>query len=186
MNRKLVLAGVVASALALGGTALAGDTGQKGEQKMEPQHKTHAGQTPQKHEAKKTAKAAAPVYNQLLLNAVRLTSLDANQVKQLQTELQSLGLYRGKLDGILGPMTRMALSRYFQTQLTLMTRGRIAEHTLSTFGFDESEIERVRGVDQKHEMERQPTRGYEKKGTHEKKMEESAPKHEQPEQKPEQ
>lgn len=174
MNRKLVLAGIAASALALGGTALAGDPGKKGEQKMEPQHEMqHEKATHEKEAKPKAAQTAAPVYNQLIVNAVRLKSLDANQVKQLQTELQSLGLYRGKLDGILGPMTRAALSRYYQTQLALMQRGRIAEHTLSAFGFDEGEIERVRGVDQK--IERQPTRGYEKKETQKKMEEKSEP-----------
>ncbi len=93
------------------------------------------------------------------LKSVKLASLNNAQVRQIQTHLKDIGLFKGNVDGNLGPDTRSALLAYFQNQVTLSQQGRISEGALSGFGFDRTEIERVRGIDQGNV--RQPTQGSE-------------------------
>lgn len=50
-------------------------------------------------------------------------------VRQIQTELQSMGLYNGQIDGIVGPKTRSALRQY-QQQQGLTVTGEIDQATL--------------------------------------------------------
>lgn len=53
----------------------------------------------------------------------------AAQVKQAQTELRQMGLYKGTLDGKTGPQTRQALRQY-QTQKRLPQTGELDQQTL--------------------------------------------------------
>jgi peptidoglycan hydrolase-like protein with peptidoglycan-binding domain len=94
------------------------------------------------------------------LKSVRLASLSNADVRQIQTHLKDIGLYKGNVDGNLGVDTRNALTSYFQSQVSLAQQGRISEGALSGFGFASNEIERVRGIDQGNQGNvRQPTQG---------------------------
>lgn len=151
MNRKLGLAGAITVlAVGLGGIAGAkGTTGQ--ERKPESAQMKRA----------KGAEQAAAQRTKAETEAVRLSSLDKEQVKAVQNKLKDLGLYKEAADGTLNAPTRAALSRYFSTQMMLLNQGRISNSSLSAFGFGQDEIQRVRGVDEQRGPERQPTRGTE-------------------------
>jgi osmotically inducible lipoprotein OsmB len=51
-------------------------------------------------------------------------------IKAVQTELQTAGLYKGRVDGIMGPKTRDAIKQY-QTQAGLQQSGRLDQPTLA-------------------------------------------------------
>jgi osmotically inducible lipoprotein OsmB len=51
-------------------------------------------------------------------------------IKAVQTKLQTAGLYKGRVDGIMGPKTRDALRQY-QTQAGLEQSGRLDQQTLA-------------------------------------------------------
>jgi peptidoglycan hydrolase-like protein with peptidoglycan-binding domain len=80
--------------------------------------------------------------------AFQLSALSETQVRELQTKLQSLGHYRGQVDGKVGPMTRSALRRYFDAQAALAARSMLSESALNVFGIDASEIQPVKGQDE--------------------------------------
>ena len=79
--------------------------------------------------------------------AVSFENLDNQDIENVQQKLQELGYYTGKVDGIIGPMTRAAFTRYFQDQQRLLTQGMIGESTLSAFDVDVEERQLVRGLD---------------------------------------
>ena len=54
-------------------------------------------------------------------------------IADVQTELQQMGYYQGEVDGLLGPMTRQALTAY-QADQGLTTTAVIDEPTLSSLG----------------------------------------------------
>jgi hypothetical protein len=54
-------------------------------------------------------------------------------IADVQTELQQMGYYRGEVDGLLGPLTREALTAY-QTDQGLMATAVIDEPTLNSLG----------------------------------------------------
>jgi hypothetical protein len=91
------------------------------------------------------------------LEAIRLKALEKEEAMDVQTKLQELGYYKGKLDGIVGPQTRAGLQRYFRDQAALASRGMVGSAALAALGIDESVIERVRGRDQASEGETQGT-----------------------------
>ena len=151
MIGKFIQASVLATALALGGTAAAqsgsgssnvdnsqGQSMQQGSQNVQGQQGMNAN-----------------------LKSVHLTALDKNQLKDVQTQLKDLGFYKGNVDGVLGGQTRTALVAYFRDQLSLANQGRISDNALGGFGFNKSDIEKVRGIDQTNGNQRQPTRGQE-------------------------
>lgn len=152
MNRKLALAGMAVLAVGLGGPGLAWAKGTS----------SHEGK-PESAQMKRTkaAEQAAAQRSKAETEAVRLSSLDKEQVKAVQNKLKDLGLYKEQADGTLNAPTRAALSRYFSTQMMLLNQGRISNSSLSAFGFGQDEIQRVRGVDEQRGPERQPTRGTE-------------------------
>jgi len=51
----------------------------------------------------------------------------------VQAELQQMGYYRGEVDGLLGPLTREALTAY-QADQGLATTAAIDEPTLDSLG----------------------------------------------------
>ncbi|HTV90833.1 MAG TPA: peptidoglycan-binding domain-containing protein [Stellaceae bacterium] len=56
--------------------------------------------------------------------------LSRRQVEQVQQQLKSAGLYKGGIDGRMGPETRTAL-RSFQQQNNLQATGRIDQQTMA-------------------------------------------------------
>src|SRR6185437_4762835 len=58
------------------------------------------------------------------------SGIDRSQVKQAQQELQSQGLYKGKIDGILGSETKQALKE-FQQKNGLQQTGSLDQRTLA-------------------------------------------------------
>jgi peptidoglycan hydrolase-like protein with peptidoglycan-binding domain len=67
---------------------------------------------------------------------LKLETLDPRQIGALQTRLSELGFYRGAVDGKLGPGTRSALTRYFQAQAQLASRGMLTEATATSLGLE--------------------------------------------------
>jgi hypothetical protein len=164
MHTKLINAAMLATALALGGTAGAQGTGGMNA----PPQKT------QPSKAQQPPAAAQPTRAELAvpaLKAVRLSSLDEDQLKDVQKQLKEIGLYEASVDGVLGRHTRAALVTYFQRQLALAQQGRISEVALTGFGFDENEIQKVRGVDEAKSSERETLQGHEGPATPEQKTE---------------
>lgn len=82
---------------------------------------------------------------------IDLKALNKEQIKQLQQRLQERGLYRGKIDGAMGPQTRNALSGLMAQQYSLnqrlMNQGQITEQFASSIGVDTHGRAPVTGVD---------------------------------------
>ena len=57
-------------------------------------------------------------------------NLSESQIKQVQQQLKGAGLYRGSVDGEMGPETKQAISK-FQQQHGLNQTGVVDQHTLS-------------------------------------------------------
>lgn len=76
-----------------------------------------------------------------------LSALSQEQVRELQVRLQERGYYQGEIDGVIGPQTRAALSRFFSRRAQLVQQGQLTESALSAFGLESSEIQPVRGTD---------------------------------------
>jgi hypothetical protein len=80
-------------------------------------------------------------------DAIELSALDSEQAKELQQRLQDLGLYRGEIDGIVGPKTKAALSSYFQQRAQLASRGQIRTEDAQALGIEVDDIQPVRGAE---------------------------------------
>src|ERR1043166_750691 len=63
--------------------------------------------------------------------------LSQDQVKQVQQHLKSSGLYKGDVDGEIGPETKQAISQ-FQQQNGLPQTGALDQHTLSALNSQNS------------------------------------------------
>jgi len=86
------------------------------------------------------------------------SKLSREQIMQLQTELQSRGHYQGRIDGIVGPLTRAAVAE-FQKEQQLSGSGELNEETASALGLSiEGGRQPVRGME---EPQRQPIAGTE-------------------------
>jgi hypothetical protein len=85
------------------------------------------------------------------VSLIELSSLDTEQVKQLQQTLQERGHYRGTVDGIVGPKTRSALTAVLAEQYSLSQRlvnqGQIPQPIASSLGLDAQGRTPVSGVD---------------------------------------
>ncbi len=170
MNRKLLAGTIAAFALGSAGVAVAEGTGEstkdKPSQKQtqhEQQGSTETGQSAQGAEqgtgTERDVQQTKTGINRL--DSVKLTALDEQAAKNLQTKLQELGYYKGEIDGKIGPKSRTALSQFFRDQMQLVNRGRLSEVAMTSLGFEDDDIERVRGVDEESTGERSPTRGVE-------------------------
>jgi hypothetical protein len=185
MNGKFLIGSIAALALGTAGSAVADSPTTSGEkQYKEKQHQEQKGQTSEIGESegverererqvtrewekettgeqagkeRTTQKAGVE-----RLDSVDLKNLDDEAAQNLQTKLQELGYYQADIDGKIGPKTRAALTRYFQDQVQLVQRGRLSEDAMTALGFEESEIERVRGVGEGQDIERQ--RGVDEEG----------------------
>jgi membrane-bound lytic murein transglycosylase B len=78
---------------------------------------------------------------------IQLSSLNAEQTKEMQQRLQLLGFYTGQVDGVVGAGTRAALQRFFQNQAELAARGVISNAAISLFGTEASDVQPVTGSD---------------------------------------
>ena len=166
MFSNFIKTSVLAAALALGGTAVAGDTGNdtngtNGNMQNRPQQQQGVNdQTQGQSSQSMQGQQGATNQNQnQSLKSVRLSSLDQQQLKDVQTQLKDLGLYKGAVDGVMGNKTRGALQAFFQQQVSLLGQGRITDQALSGFGFAKSDIEKVRGIDESSGNVRQNTNG---------------------------
>lgn len=85
------------------------------------------------------------------VSLIDLASLDNEQVKLLQQQLQERGHYRGGVDGIVGPKTRAALTALLAEQYSLEQRlvnqGQITAEIASSLGIDAQGRTPVSGVD---------------------------------------
>lgn len=166
MFSNFIKTSVLAAALALGGTAVAGDTGNdtngtNGNMQNRSQQQQQQGVNDQTQgQGSQAMQGQQGVTNQSQsLKSVRLSSLDQQQLKDVQTQLKDLGLYKGAVDGVMGNKTRGALQAFFQQQVSLLGQGRITDQALSGFGFAKSDIEKVRGIDESSGNVRQNTSG---------------------------
>ena len=146
MFSKFIQVSAVACALALGGTAVANNNG--GSQSQSTQQQQPQMQQGQQQQGQQGQQGQTQTQQtQQSVKSVRLTSLDQNQIKEVQTRLKDCGFYRGAVDGVIGNGTKSALTAFFQNQLTLAQQGRLSDEALSGFGFGQNDIQRVRGVD---------------------------------------
>lgn len=89
-----------------------------------------------------------------------LNDLSEDDIRSLQQELQARGLYHGQVDGIVGPLTRNALSRHVgqQEELNgkLLSQGKISSSLLESLGTSASEIQPVVGAEEAPQPEQPP------------------------------
>lgn len=82
---------------------------------------------------------------------IELKTLNSDQIKQLQQVLSERGFYRGKVDGLMGPQTKNALSglmaQQFALNQRLVSQGQITEQFASSIGMDSVDRAPVSGVD---------------------------------------
>jgi peptidoglycan hydrolase-like protein with peptidoglycan-binding domain len=82
---------------------------------------------------------------------IDLKALNSEQIKQLQQRLSERGFYRGKVDGLMGPQTKNALSGLMAQQYALNQRlvgqGQITELFASSIGVDTAGRTPVSGID---------------------------------------
>lgn len=94
------------------------------------------------------------------VSLIDLSSLDNQQVRQLQQALLERGHYRGQVDGIIGPQTRAALTALLAQQYSLNQRlvnqGQITQQLASSIGIDAQGRTPVSGVDSPSQMQQQP------------------------------
>jgi hypothetical protein len=93
--------------------------------------------------------------SQLKADGVKLSALDENQVMELQRSLQTAGYYKAEIDGKAGAKTKQALSSFYRDQAQLASGGVILPQGAAAVGLDQSEIERVRGVEPQQEQQNQ-------------------------------
>jgi peptidoglycan hydrolase-like protein with peptidoglycan-binding domain len=119
--KKLILA--TASVLALGLAASgAGYAEQPGNTVQLPQSGQPAAAMP----AAPSNATTAPQP----MRAAAMPRVTRTQLRQVQQELKSAGLYKGRIDGLMGPQTRHAVAQ-FQQQNGLRQTGRLDRQTLA-------------------------------------------------------
>lgn len=124
--RKVILAGVSTLALALGGCSTFDNmfhSGSSDQSTMNAQ-----SQKPAQAVTNSTAPGAG-AGGQTATPAMTAT-VTRDQVKMAQRKLRADGFYKAKIDGIAGPKTRRALSRY-QQQQGLAQTGTLDRKTLA-------------------------------------------------------
>lgn len=131
---------LTAAMLAVGGVALA----------TEP-----AVMPPEKVEASGTIDAKQQSGKELSHD---LSSVRGENARKLQEGLKEQGFYDGKIDGILGPITKEALSK-FQESKGFAASGKLDMQTASALGIELSDVQPVSGqepIDAKPLEEEQP------------------------------
>ena len=118
-----VAAALTAAMLAAGGVALASDPAMPG---ME--HETNVEK--QSGTEKKSPSSSL--------------SLKGEDARKLQESLKEQGFYEGKIDGIIGPITEEALTK-FQESKGFAATGKLDAQTASALGIEESDVQPVSG-----------------------------------------
>lgn len=70
----------------------------------------------------------------------RISDLTSEHTREIQSQLQAQGLYRGEVDGIFGPQTRSALVGFFNAQAAEIANGRLSAEALEFFNLDPSAL----------------------------------------------
>jgi peptidoglycan hydrolase-like protein with peptidoglycan-binding domain len=81
--------------------------------------------------------------------SVQLSALSTAQAKEMQQRLQLLGYYKGPIDGEVGEGTRAALRKFFEHQARLASKGSVSNASISLFGTQPNEIQRVSGTERR-------------------------------------
>lgn len=85
------------------------------------------------------------------VSLIELSTLNTEQVKQLQQSLQQRGHYHGAIDGIVGPKTRSGLTAVLAEQYALSQRlvnqGQLPESIAASLGLDAQGRTPVSGID---------------------------------------
>jgi His-Xaa-Ser repeat protein HxsA len=124
--KRVIIAGVSTVALALGGCSMF-HSGSSTAAKSGGQSSQQAMQQPaQQPSSSATSTAAKPGTS----GQMRTSMASRDDVMQAQQKLQAHGLYKGKVDGILGPKTKQALQA-FQQKNGLDRTGNLDQRTLS-------------------------------------------------------
>lgn len=116
--RSIILAGVSAIALTFAGGAMAAQSA--AQNPMPSSTADHAGTSSTQNQAAAKNEANEP----------------AAEVKQAQEKLKSENLYKGRIDGVLGPETQHALKQ-FQQQNNLQQTGQLDDQTEQKLGITE-------------------------------------------------
>lgn len=85
--------------------------------------------------------------------AIDLKKVKGEHAKKIQQKLQEEGFYKGEVDGILGKETQAAL-REFQEAKGLESSGKLDNQTASALGIELSDIQPVRGEEEKKQYEK--------------------------------
>jgi peptidoglycan hydrolase-like protein with peptidoglycan-binding domain len=75
-------------------------------------------------------------------STIELAALSTDQARRVQQSLKDLGYYQGEVDGVVGPRTKTALTRYFQQQAQLAAQGKLSEPGMSSFGIRVNDVGR--------------------------------------------
>jgi peptidoglycan hydrolase-like protein with peptidoglycan-binding domain len=165
MKRKILVSAVTICALSGAGIAFAeGTSGQQKPEHEQTMQEQRTEATPERAPEKKVIKGEkAATERAARLDSVRIKALDEDSATKLQQKLAELGYYRADVDGKFGPRSRAALSQFFSDQSKLVAQGRVADIAMLSLGLDDTDVERVRGIDRgEAEEQREPTRGTEK------------------------
>jgi peptidoglycan hydrolase-like protein with peptidoglycan-binding domain len=133
---------VLASAIAL----LGGGVARAQSQNSEPPTMAPNAQPPRGEPGKSTETASASHAARLSAqDSVALSEMSEAAARAIQTKLQTLGLYEGEIDGVVGPQTRRALRAFYNAQAELVSQGKLLMDSAATFKASAAEMEPVRG-----------------------------------------
>ncbi len=139
--RSVLVAGVAAVALTLGGCGMFGGKSSSStsanDQPSTPRTSSTYGGTSNNSVAGAASSTAAPMSpsadqsgTSAARNSSSRTSAGSADVREAQQELQSAGFYKGKIDGVDGPKTKQALMS-FQKKNGLPQTGKLDQATMA-------------------------------------------------------
>ena len=161
MKRNFLIGSITLVALGASGLAIAegGNTPHDPQQKQPTAEQQPMQEESELQQGQQSAEAQQQEPQRVgvkRLDSVKLSVIEEEQAKNLQQQLSDLGYYKAEIDGKIGPKTKAALQQYFRDQATLVAQGRLSEVGMTSLGFDESEIQRVRGLEEQGDVERTP------------------------------
>jgi len=138
--KKLVLA--TASVLALGIAGMGVGSAQTPSSSPNAQTPSSSAQTPFASPNAQTPSSSAQIPSSSTMSQGSQAqsspvNLSESQIKQVQQQLKGAGLYRGSVDGAMGPETKQAVSQ-FQQQNGLDQTGVVDQQTLSALSTSQS------------------------------------------------
>ena len=137
--------------LSLAGTAYAQEThehgaGQESGTKTEPSEQSDTKALGKQAKGEMQEQASERL-SRMEADGVQLSSLDEDQVKDVQRSLQEAGYYEGTIDGIAGGATKQALSTFYRDQAQLASRGMITPQAAAAVGLEEADVQPVSGTE---------------------------------------